>query len=127
MYLVDTTYAADPSSIPTARDDVSSALPETIDPAARGDLLIAVSEAVTNVVRHSGADTFRVTVDNRDRAVEVTVTDSGAGIDGAPAEMPDPTAFGGRGLPLMEALVDQCRISSSEAGTTVWLRKEIEP
>ncbi|MDP9233065.1 MAG: ATP-binding protein, partial [Actinomycetota bacterium] len=41
------------------------------------------------------------------------------------AQMPDPFASGGRGLFLMQKLMDEVTTESSEDGTTVTLRKRV--
>ena len=60
--------------------------------------------------------------------VIVTVSDEGSGFDPAGFEvtrMPDPFASGGRGLFLMQELMDEVSTSSSEEGTTVTLKRRI--
>jgi len=85
------------------------------------DLLLALTELVTNAVRAA-----RSAVDVRcwltDDAVMVEVTDDGRGFDPAIArdvrEL-DPMAERGRGLFLVGALVDECTIESGPNGTIV--------
>jgi signal transduction histidine kinase len=43
-----------------------------------------IQEAVTNVVRHSGANTCRVTVDCREADLSIEITDEGRGLSGLP-------------------------------------------
>lgn len=121
-------YDAIPTSVPDARADVARACRGVgLGESAYEDLLVAVSEAATNVVRHSGADTFRVETTIVGGVVTVAVDDHGVGIhfDAASGSMPAPEAFGGRGLPLMEALVDEYEIQSSPQGTRVVLRQGV--
>jgi anti-sigma regulatory factor (Ser/Thr protein kinase) len=85
------------------------------------DVLLAVTELVTNAVRAA-----RSAVDVRswltDDALMVEVTDDGRGFDPAIArdvrEL-DPMAERGRGLFLAGALVDECTIESGPNGTIV--------
>jgi anti-sigma regulatory factor (Ser/Thr protein kinase) len=72
----------------------------------RNDLLLAASEAVTNVIRHaypagSESAAFRMTAEVRGRRLRVVVADDGAGL-GAPSS--DPGL--GMGLPLLHTLTD---------------------
>jgi serine/threonine-protein kinase RsbW len=72
----------------------------------RNDLLLAASEAVTNVIRHaypagSESAAFRLTAEVRDHRLRVVVTDEGAGF-GAPSS--DPGL--GMGLPLLRTVTD---------------------
>jgi signal transduction histidine kinase len=46
-----------------------------------GDILLAVTEAVTNAARHSGSSEAEVHVLLFDHSVAVTVTDDGVGFD----------------------------------------------
>jgi signal transduction histidine kinase len=57
-----------------------------------------IQEAVTNVVKHAAAESCRVTVDYRQDALALEITDSGAGPDGArePAGAGEPA--GGHGI-----------------------------
>ena len=94
------------------------------------DFQTAVTEAVTNAVRHGSprgdADQFRVSGYRRpEDAFVVEVADSGPGLpktDASPA-MPAPDALGGRGLPLMHVLADEVAFQSSEAGLRIRLVK----
>lgn len=126
MDLADRTYPADADSIPRVRDQVEAACAEAgLVGAPLESLLIAVSEAATNAVRHSGVDEFRVVVSHTDGVVEVVVRDHGSGLGDVDHDMPAPTAPGGRGLPLMEALVDECSIRGTGSGTEIRLRQPV--
>ncbi len=86
------------------------------DPAL-GDVQLAVSEAITNVVHHAYADAepgeFRVTIDVADEQIAVTVEDDGAGM------RPRPDSPGlGLGLPLIATLAERFETHSSEDGGT---------
>ena len=93
-------------------------------------LEIAVSEAVGNVVRHAGrGDAYQVEVTVGPDAVELRVLDVGRGFDSETLLNADAAGGGdetGRGISLMNALVDQARFTSSpERGTIVHLVKRL--
>ncbi len=93
------------------------------------DFQTAVTEAVTNAVRHGSPDgaaaEFRVAGRRLpDGALRVEVTDSGPGLSaGTYPAMPDPEAVGGRGLPLMRALSDSVEFRAAASGHSVVLIK----
>lgn len=83
----------------------------------RGNLLISLTEAVTNAIRHGNqCDVEKkvvVEVWRRTEHLRVLVTDEGEGFE--PKTLPDPTSpeflerEGGRGVFLMRALSDEIR------------------
>ena len=84
----------------------------------------AVAELVANVIQHTthGNDVaFTLTVIVEESQVEVTVSDSGdeVGVDVEGRTMPDPLAESGRGLPLMQALLDSVEYDRVE-GMNHW-------
>jgi serine/threonine-protein kinase RsbW len=96
------------------------------------DILVAVSEACTNVVQH--ADTTAhfevVAVLDRDLCV-LKVLDRGQGLQGSDADgrPADPDAESGRGISIMRALVDDVifdtvRAPGGGVGTAVYLEKK---
>ena len=100
------------------------------DRAATEDFQTAVTEAVTNAVRHgspNGAQGEFQVLGRRTSAgaLHVEVTDSGSGLafpQRVPA-MPEPEALGGRGLPLMQELADAVEFRSASDGLCVILVK----
>ena len=90
------------------------------------DLLVAVSELCTNVVEHSDVSDFGVRLEIGDEQVEFEIFDRGGPI-GAPYEeptMPAPTSLRGRGLAIVDNLVDNLRIHlPSDGGWRVTIRK----
>lgn len=94
---------------------------------------MAVREAITNAIVHGNQedDTKQVemTMNCSQNAVEIAVSDQGAGFD--PEEVPDPTAAenlmrtSGRGNFLMRSFMDEVSWSSRpEGGTTVRMVKK---
>ncbi len=80
-----------------------------------GNILIALTEAVTNAIVHGnkedGSKTVTVNIkDCEDKKIVFQVTDQGAGFN--PDDLPDPTApdnimkLGGRGVFLIQQLAD---------------------
>lgn len=81
------------------------------------DLKLAVTEAVTNVIRHAAVDSFQVEYRVLRDAVEVTVTDAGGGFNveeltGKPGE------YGGFGLTVIRSLVDELVLDTTAGGGT---------
>ena len=99
------------------------------------DLLLAATEACTNVLRHSGGEVRGYAVVTSLGAVgcQVEVTDEGVGATFRDRRRPEPpvTAIAqlpesGRGLAVMRACVDNVTLDSSpDRGTVVTLRKHI--
>jgi anti-sigma regulatory factor (Ser/Thr protein kinase) len=93
------------------RGDLDAPLLET--------LRLLVTELVTNSVKHTGADTVKLTVVVGNSAVLTEVTDAGPGFDpdttGAPAE--DHTGWG---LFLVERLAERWGVERDGNGTKVW-------
>jgi serine/threonine-protein kinase RsbW len=91
------------------------------------DVELAMSEACTNVLLHSGpGDQYVVRLDLDDRLGLIRVIDVGHGFDSARLQDEDPVLEDerGRGLGLMQALVDRVDFTSRpEAGTIVTLEK----
>jgi serine/threonine-protein kinase RsbW len=91
------------------------------------DLKLAVTEAVTNVIRHTAVDSFQIEYRILPRAVEITVTDEGGGFDvgeltGKPGE------HGGFGLMVIRSLVDEVILNSTAGGTRLkMIRRKTAP
>jgi serine/threonine-protein kinase RsbW len=81
------------------------------------DLKLAVTEAVTNVIRHAAVDHFQVEYKILSGAVEITVIDRGGGFDvREPTEQPGD--HGGFGLAVIRSLVDEVTLDSTSSGGT---------
>jgi anti-sigma regulatory factor (Ser/Thr protein kinase) len=96
--------------------------------ADRFDLKLAATEAVTNVLKEAPEDGIvDVTVACRGTAVDIEV---GPRSDPAPSRANvawGPEAEGGRGIPIMIAVVDEVEFTRAGAGTRVRMRKRVHP
>jgi len=95
---------------------------------ARDEISLAVTEAVSNAIRHGSpageADTVELRVQVEDPRLIVTVRDHGGPFTPPTPSLPDPTAFAehGRGLFLMQQLMDEVQFSW-DGGTVVRMTK----
>jgi serine/threonine-protein kinase RsbW len=124
------TLPRDEQTVPVARHIVRNAMDQVgVEETCVYDVELALSEACTNVLLHSGpGDQYVVRLDLGDRLGMIRVIDVGHGFDSArlQAEDPLPQDERGRGLGLMQALVDRVDLTSrSEAGTIVTLEKAL--
>lgn len=84
------------------------------------ELKFAATEALTNALKSASEDPIHVRILPSEETIEIEVRDSGGfharrGLD----------SEGGRGIPLMLALVDEVEFSSGAAGTRVRMRKRL--
>lgn len=105
-----------------------------LDPEPRSDLYFAAKEAVTNVVRHSGATEARFDVELRDGSLVLSLVDNGRGL----ASPPQPTSpatsganspgTGGNGLPNLHARMASFggRLTVEDGGPLGGTRVQIE-
>jgi anti-sigma regulatory factor (Ser/Thr protein kinase) len=90
-----------------------------------GELVIAVNEAVANAVEHGTPSGFvSVRTKLEQDSLSIRVADSGRWKE--PRLLPD-TEGRGRGLTIMRALVEDVAIQSSDRGTTVTMRRRLQP
>ena len=98
-------------------------------PSTRTDIALALSEACANVIRHAGpGDEYEVRASASDGRciIEVVNTGSGATVLAPGGGMPPPTAEHGRGLKIMDAVVDNLRLTGDgKEGTTVHFEKDL--
>ena len=97
----------------------------------RSDVALALTEACANVVKHAGGVTeYEVTVLLAPDTCHIRVVDTGQGMSAGAEEvgtMPDPYDDGGRGIALMQQLVDRFAFHSRpEDGTVVHMEKALE-
>lgn len=93
---------------------------------AADDLQVALSEACNNVIRHAtGSEEYSVTLVMGDAGCEVEVVDVGPGFEPPSLEDLEPPLASeeGRGLLLMDALVDRLEFADQREGTRLRLCK----
>jgi anti-sigma regulatory factor (Ser/Thr protein kinase) len=119
---------------PGAAGVARRALEEGLRPQIDGDLLerslLAVTEVVTNSVKHAGltaTDTIDLQVGLSQDLLRIEVTDNGPGFDPLWVS-PDPShaASGGWGLGVVEQLTTRWGVDSGPA-TRVWLEFDLPP
>ena len=113
---------AEPQALPTLRRSVDqwATLSGASDEEAR-DLVLAVGEAVTNVIQHAYTSTggqVEVEASIRQGLARIVVRDSGRWRPSRPDE-------GGRGLLLMQRLVEKVDLVSDAGGTEVRLSRRV--
>ena len=124
----------DAASVPVSRQVLDGCL-ETlgVTPETRLDIALALSEACANVILHARqADEYEVLARTTDGRCVIEVVNK----DGAfavPAARPAPPADGvpvtaehGRGLKIMDAVVDNLRLTGGRDGTTVHFEKALD-
>lgn len=121
----------DESTVTVARHIVRASLAEIgVAGGCASDIEIALSEASTNVLKHSGpGDDYEVSCEMNDNTCIIRVVDTGHGFDHSTLgyENADMSAEQGRGIQLMRALVDKVQfLSKPEEGTIVHLEKTLE-
>jgi anti-sigma regulatory factor (Ser/Thr protein kinase) len=87
-----------------------------------GDVVLVISELVTNSVRHAGldaSDPVQLSVNVDGDTVRVAVRDMGPGFKPPPAP-DDPGHVGGWGLVLVEQLADRWGVESDGDANVVW-------
>ncbi|MGW1163721.1 ATP-binding protein [Streptomyces sp. NPDC002513] len=116
-------YTGEPRSIAEARafgelfvDQLRSEWCAPVDRRAAGDVLLVVSELVTNAQRHSRGP-YILELEGTDTAVTVAVYDSSAAL---PYRWPkDPGRVGGHGLEIVHALAAQVTAERVPVGKRV--------
>ena len=120
----------DEMSVPVARRIVDTSMRSVgVVGACVDDVTLALTEACTNVLQHSGpGDEYEVSVRLTDDVCAIEVVDLGHGFDAsALAGAADADAERGRGVQLMRLLVDRVQfVSKPEAGSVVHLEKTLE-
>ena len=79
------------------------------------DLKLAVTEAVTNVIRHAAVESYEIEYRVLEQAVEISVIDTGGGFSVADLTRA-PDGQGGFGLAVIGDLVDELVLDSTRAG-----------
>lgn len=81
------------------------------------DLKLAVTEAVTNAIRHANVESLEVEYLARPKSVEITVRDDGGGFNAGDLTT-SPDSEGGFGLAVIGGLVDEVALDSTGEGGT---------
>jgi anti-sigma regulatory factor (Ser/Thr protein kinase) len=106
------TFPAEPASVPAVRHWVTALAEEATFRAIVSDLALAVTEAASNVVRHSGSDSLTVVWRTEDDRAVVELSDLGDYDE----QVAYPHKVGGLGLPMMTAVMDEVSILRGTAG-----------
>lgn len=128
---LDLNLPRDNATVPLVRHILRHTLTEFgVTESCVGDVELAITEACANVIEHASGDDddYAVTVNVDERRCEIRVIDRGIGFDQLVADQyPPDDAERGRGLLIMEALMDSLAFeTAAENGTTVVLRKQLE-
>ncbi|HEX4979276.1 MAG TPA: ATP-binding protein [Acidimicrobiales bacterium] len=122
----------DELTVPVVRHLCDFAMQELgVEVGCRSDILLALTEACTNVIDHSdGVHHYEVRLVLDEERCTIQVKDDGAGFSfaGRGGDQPlDLSAEEGRGIDLMHALVDRVSFTSEpREGTIVNLHKQLE-
>ena len=114
--------------MPVTRRLIAQALEVVgVDPDTISDVEIALSEACSNVLRHTEAgDSYEVHAGFDESRAFLRVVDQGPGFDSTNSPVAADDAESGRGVVLMKALMDVVRFESrSGDGTSVILEKKL--
>jgi serine/threonine-protein kinase RsbW len=116
-------------SVSAVRRIVAGAMAEVgVESSCAADVELALTEGCANVVRHAtSTDKYRVTFQLDRQAAKVTIADNGRGFSlNGMHRMAATLSEGGRGLALMEMLMDEADFWVEEGrGTQVSLTKQI--
>jgi anti-sigma regulatory factor (Ser/Thr protein kinase) len=126
----ETSLPAGPAAPAVARAAISDHLKGRLDSGRLNDVLLAVSELVTNAVRHasqaSGRADVAMAVARSDQTVRIAVTDCAPG-DPPRMKPTDAHERGGLGLLLVESLSERWGVERrGEATKEVWFEVRVE-
>ena len=126
----------DVASVPVSRQVLDGCLGTLgVTPDTRADIALALSEACANVVQHAGlGEEYQVQVSVGNGQCVIEVVNTGSGADGKWAdgvtltsEPVSPTAEHGRGLKIINAVVDNLQLTGNgPQGTTVHFEKNLD-
>jgi serine/threonine-protein kinase RsbW len=125
------TLPTEVASVPTARLICRANL-ELLQVARTSidDVTLALTEACANVVKHAGGHRYQVRVSIEDDRCRIDVVDDGDGFDPAAVADSDPDALlpSGRGLLLIESVVDKLAFTRRDggSGTVLSLEKRLD-
>jgi serine/threonine-protein kinase RsbW len=119
----------DAASVPVTRQVLDGCLHTLgVLPETRDDIALALTEACANVIQHAGpGDEYEIMARTTGGRCIVEVLNTGNGAPPAPpSALPPLTAEHGRGLKIMDTLVDQLRLTGNgREGTTVHMEKAL--
>jgi serine/threonine-protein kinase RsbW len=123
----------DRASVPIVRRVCRSALRDLgVSEGCIDDIVLALTEACTNVLKHAkgGSGEYQVDFEIDESQCNVSVADAGVGFEYGSSrhQAPYPVAESGRGLHLMSVLVDDLKFMSKPGvdGTVVHLSKALD-
>lgn len=123
----------EPACVPKLRGFVREFLASLrVDPATSYDILLATDEAAANAVAHGrsagGNGLVRLRCSTEGACVVVAIADEGPGFDPSAVamdELPGWTSPGGRGLYLVQELMDEVEIEPSPNGTLIEMKRRV--
>lgn len=123
----------DAGTVQVTRGVLGAALKELgVTCETRDDITLALGEACANVIQHADpGDEYEMRIRMIDSRCEIQITDTGRGFDAATLEQArgeaTTTAEHGRGLQIIDALVENLQISNrSEHGAMVRFEKPLK-
>jgi len=120
--VLDTTYAADPTSAREARSDLRAVLEARVGDGTVDIVELLTTELVVNAIEHAGANAT-VTAEVHHDKVRVAVADDGPGVPLRRA--PSASDESGRGLTLVDSLAQSWGVDTSATGKVVWFEVAI--
>jgi serine phosphatase RsbU (regulator of sigma subunit)/anti-sigma regulatory factor (Ser/Thr protein kinase)/putative methionine-R-sulfoxide reductase with GAF domain len=119
---LELTLPAEPGSLATMRRALQDWLKRReVEEMTAYDAMVAAGEAAANAVEHAygpGGASFRVAASLGEGVLELVVADEGRW-------RPARGSHRGRGLAMMEQLMDEVQVDSGEGGTTVTMRRRV--
>jgi anti-sigma regulatory factor (Ser/Thr protein kinase) len=116
------TFPAELAAVPAVRHWVTALAEDGSFSEVVPDLALAVTEAASNAVRHSGSESLTVVWRTEDNHAVVELSDEGAYDE----QVAHPDKVGGLGLPMMTAVMDEVSVlrgTADRRGTQVRLVK----
>ena len=112
-------HASRPTEIGRARRDVEDALKAAdVDRATAGDVMLLVSELVSNAVRHTRCERFEVRLEVAPDRLRIEVHDGGDGF--VPKIAPSDDGTGGYGMFIVDRLADRWGVERDPSGV-IWI------
>ncbi|WP_040495866.1 ATP-binding protein [Ilumatobacter nonamiensis] len=119
------TVASDPAMIATLRHRVGDLARDSgADDELVADLELAVSELATNVLQHSDSSTIHLVL-RREPSQWILDVDHADDLDEIDRTLPDPTALTGRGLFIVQSVMDDVEIVNDAGHRRVRCAKRV--